>query len=191
MTLRIAPARPEDCPVLYSLVRALAEYERLSHMVVGSEADLRRELFGFHPVIEAVLAWDGDRESDAGQAAPTATRGPTGGGREAAGGSAALGFALYFHNFSTFLARRGLYLEDLFVVPEARGRGIGKALIAHCARVAVVRGCGRFEWSVLDWNEPAIAFYRALGAELLPDWRICRLTGDALQRVGAATNVAP
>ncbi len=94
----------------------------------------------------------------------------------------AVGFALFFHNYSTFLARRGLYLEDLFVVPEARGRGIGKALITHCARVAVTRGCGRFEWSVLDWNEPAIAFYRSLGAELLPDWRICRLAG----RVAAA-----
>ena len=99
-------------------------------------------------------------------------------------GDAAVGFALYFHNYSTFLARRGLYLEDLFVVPEARGRGIGKALISHCARVAVTRGCGRFEWSVLDWNAPAIAFNKSLGAELLPDWRICRLTGESLQRFG-------
>jgi GNAT superfamily N-acetyltransferase len=164
MTIRIAPARPEDCSLLFSLVRALAEYERLSHLVSGSEDDLRRELFGVHPVIEAVLAWDDEN---------------------------AAGFALYFHNFSTFLARRGLYLEDLFVVPAARGRGIGKALIAHCARVAVVRGCGRFEWAVLDWNEPSIAFYRSLGAELLPDWRICRLTGAALQSAGAAANAAP
>jgi GNAT superfamily N-acetyltransferase len=95
-----------------------------------------------------------------------------------------VGFALYFHNFSTFLARRGLYLEDLFVVPDARGRGFGKALIMHLARIAVSRGCGRFEWSVLDWNQPAIDFYRALGADLLPDWRICRLTGPALERLG-------
>jgi GNAT superfamily N-acetyltransferase len=157
MSVRIAPARPEDCRAVFALICALAEYERLSHLVVGSEEDLRRELFGVHPVIESVLAWDGD---------------------------SAVGFALFFHNYSTFLARRGLYLEDLFVIPEARGRGIGKALISHCARVAVTRGCGRFEWSVLDWNEPAIAFYRSLGAELLPDWRICRLTGEALQRVG-------
>ena len=160
MTLRIAPARPEDCRTVLALIRALAEYERLSHLVVGSEDDLRRELFGVHPVIESVLAWEG---------------------------GSAVGFALFFHNYSTFLARRGLYLEDLFVVPEARGRGVGKALIAHCARVAVTRGCGRFEWSVLDWNEPAIAFDRSLGAELLPDWRICRLTGESLQRFGGDT----
>ncbi|HEX5639182.1 MAG TPA: GNAT family N-acetyltransferase [Burkholderiaceae bacterium] len=159
MSVRIASARPEDCGTVFGLIRALAEYERLSHLVVGSEDDLRAELFGVHPVIESVLAWDGE---------------------------AAVGFALFFHNYSTFLARRGLYLEDLFVVPEARGRGIGKALITHCARVAVTRGCGRFEWSVLDWNAPAIAFYQSLGAELLPDWRICRLAGDSLQRFGDA-----
>jgi GNAT superfamily N-acetyltransferase len=159
MSVRIAPARPEDCGTVVALIRALAEYERLSHLVVGSEEDLRRELFGAHPVIEAVIAWDGER---------------------------AAGFALFFHNYSTFLARRGLYLEDLFVVPEARGRGIGKALIAHCARLAVSRGCGRFEWSVLDWNAPAISFYRGIGAEILPDWRICRLTGPSLERLGRA-----
>ncbi len=159
MTVRIVPARPEDVGTVFALVRALAEYERLSHLVVGTEQDLRGELFGPQPVIEAVVAWDGDDR--------------------------AVGFALFFHNYSTFLARRGLYLEDLFVVPEARGRGIGKALISHCARVAVTRGCGRFEWSVLDWNEPAISFYRSLGAELLPDWRICRLTGEPLRRFGS------
>ena len=91
----------------------------------------------------------------------------------------ALGFALYFHNYSTFLARRGLYLEDLFVVPEARGRGIGKALIRHCARVAVQRCCGRFEWAVLDWNQPAIDFYHSIGATMLSEWQLCRLSGDA------------
>jgi GNAT superfamily N-acetyltransferase len=163
MTVRIAPARPEDCGTVFALVQALAEYERLSHAVTGSEDDLRRELFGARPVIESVLAWDGER---------------------------AVGFALFFHNYSTFLARRGLYLEDLFVVPEARGRGIGKALIAHCAREAVSRGCGRFEWTVLDWNAPAIAFYRSLGAEVLPDWRVCRLSGESLQRFGGAAAAA-
>ena len=158
--VRIAPARPDDVGTLFSLVRALADFERLSHLVSGSEDDLRQELFGVHPVIESVLAWDGEQ---------------------------AVGFALYFHNYSTFLARRGLYLEALFVVPEARGRGIGKALIAHCARVAVTRGCGRFEWSVLDWNESAIRFYQSLGAEVLPDWRICRVAGGALRRLGGAS----
>ena len=158
MTLRIQSARPQDSSVLHSLVRGLAEYERLSHQVVGTEAQLREELFGTHPVIESVICWEGER---------------------------AVGFALFFHNFSTFLARRGLYLEDLFVLPDARGHGYGKALIRHLAQLAVARNCGRFEWAVLDWNQPAIDFYRALGAELLPDWRICRLTGAALQRFAA------
>jgi len=138
---------------ILALIRGLAEYEKLTHLVVGTEAQLHEELFGARPVIECVLAWEEER---------------------------ALGFALFFHNFSTFLARRGLYLEDLFVVPEARGRGIGKALLQHLARLAIERKCGRFEWSVLDWNQPAIDFYQALGASMLPDWRICRVTGDAL-----------
>lgn len=151
-------ARPQDVRRLLELIRALAEYERLSHLVVGTEDQLREELFGPRPVIEAVLAWDGAQ---------------------------ALGFALFFHNYSTFLTRRGLYLEDLFVVPEARGRGIGKALIRHGAQLAVGRGCGRYEWSVLDWNTPAIAFYESLGASVLSDWRICRIEGDALARLAA------
>ncbi|UCG98208.1 MAG: GNAT family N-acetyltransferase [Burkholderiales bacterium] len=159
MPLRIEPARPRDTAVLHALIRALSEYERLTHLVVGTEAQLREELFGARPVVEAVLGWEDER--------PVA-------------------FALYFHNFSTFLARRGLYLEDLFVVPEARGRGYGKALMRHVARVAVERGCGRFEWAVLDWNQPAIDFYRSLGAEVLPDWRIGRLTGNALAALGSA-----
>jgi GNAT superfamily N-acetyltransferase len=158
MSFRIEGARPQDVPVLHALVRGLAEYEKLLHLVVGTEALLRRELFGPHPVIESVIGWEGDR---------------------------AVGFALFFHNFSTFLARRGLYLEDLFVLPDARGRGYGKALIRHLAQVAVARDCGRFEWAVLDWNQPAIDFYQALGADLLPDWRLCRLTGDALKRFAA------
>ena len=157
VTFRIEPARVEDCGVLLQLVRGLAEYEKLAHLVVGSEAQLRHELFGERPVIEAVIGWE--------HARPVA-------------------FALYFHNFSTFLARRGLYLEDLFVIPAARGRGFGKALMRHVARIAVERGCGRFEWSVLEWNQPSIDFYKALGADVLPDWRICRLTGAALLRLG-------
>jgi GNAT superfamily N-acetyltransferase len=136
-------------------VRSLADYERLSHMAVGTAESLRAELFGPQPVIEAALAWEDGR---------------------------AVGFALWFHTYSTFLARRGLWLEDLFVVPEARGRGHGKALLKHCARLAVARGCGRFEWSVLDWNAPSIAFYESAGATLLGDWRICRMTGEALAR---------
>ena len=154
----IQEARPRDVPRLLELIRALAEYEKLSHLVVGTETQLHDELFGARPVIESVLAWDGEE---------------------------ALGFALFFQNFSTFLARRGLYLEDLFVVPEARGRGIGKALIRHGARLAVARGCGRYEWSVLEWNTPAIEFYESIGAIVLPDWRICRVTGEALARLAA------
>jgi hypothetical protein len=158
MPLRIESAQPRDTAALLSLIRALAEYERLTHLVVGTETQLHEELFGARPVIEAVVGWEDEQP---------------------------VGFALYFHNFSTFLARRGLYLEDLFVTPQARGRGYGKALMRHVARVAVSRECGRFEWAVLDWNRPAIDFYRSLGAEVLPDWRICRVTGEALAALGA------
>ncbi|MCX8005289.1 MAG: GNAT family N-acetyltransferase [Burkholderiaceae bacterium] len=158
MAFRIQPARPQDVPHVFALIRALAEYERLSHLVSGDERQLREELFGAAPVIECVLGWEDER--------PVA-------------------FALYFHNFSTFLTRRGLYLEDLFVVPAARRRGYGTALMRYLAQLAVARGCGRFEWAVLDWNAPAIGFYRALGAEVLPDWRICRLSGTALGRFAA------
>ncbi len=140
--------------MLHALVRALAEYEKLGHVAVGTEAELCAELFGERPVIEAAIGWEGD---------------------------APVGFALWFHTYSTFLARRGLWLEDLFVVPAARGRGYGKALLRHCAAIALARGCGRFEWSVLDWNVPSIEFYRAAGAEVLADWRICRMTGAALR----------
>ena len=153
MNVSIRTAREGDVATLHLLIHALAEYEKLATQVVGTPEDLQRELFGARPVIEAVIAWE--KES-------------------------ALGFALYFHNYSTFLGRRGLYLEDLFVVPDVRGRGVGKALIRHCARIAVERGCGRFEWSVLDWNQPAIEFYQSIGATMLPDWRICRITGAAL-----------
>jgi GNAT superfamily N-acetyltransferase len=151
----IRPARTEDCARLHELVHALAIYERLAHLVVGSVEQLRSELFCEQPVIEAALVWEGDR---------------------------AVGFALWFQSYSTFLARRGLWLEDLFVIPEARGKGYGKALLKHCAKLAVARGCGRFEWSVLDWNEPSIRFYKAAGATLMDDWTICRMTGEALER---------
>ena len=131
--------------------------DRLEHQVVATEQQLRDELAASRPVIEAAIAWEGGE---------------------------AVGFALYFHNFSTFLGQRGLYLEDLYVVPQARRRGIGRALIGHVASVAVERGCGRFEWAVLDWNRHAIDFYRSIGADLLTDWRICRVAGDALGRLG-------
>ena len=158
MNVSIRAARPIDVAILHVLISALADYEKLAAQVVGTAEDLQRELFSERPVIEAVIAWNDE---------------------------SALGFALYFHNYSTFLARRGLYLEDLFVVPEARGRGIGKALIRHCARVAVQRRCGRFEWAVLDWNRPAIDFYQSIGATILSEWQLCRLSGDALQRFAA------
>ncbi len=160
--LRIEPARPQHAAVLLSLVRDLARFEKLEHHVVATEQQLRDELGASRPVIEASIAWEG---------------------------SDAVGFALYFHNFSTFLGRRGLYLEDLYVVPRARRRGVGRALIAHLASIAVARGCGRFEWAVLDWNQHAIDFYRSIGAQLLTDWRICRVTGEALSRLGEGTPV--
>src|SRR5277367_1540935 len=144
----IRSARPDDVPTVLTLIRALARYEKLEHQVVGTETDLREHLFGPHPRAEVALVEDG-------------------------GDIAA--FALFFHNYSTFLCKPGLYLEDLFVLPEHRRKGYGKALLAHLAKLAVERGCGRFEWAVLDWNEPAIGFYRSLGAVMLEDWRIMRV----------------
>lgn len=155
--IRIEPASEDDVPDILRLIRELAEYERLAHEVVASETALRDALFGSRPTGEAVLAWAGDHP---------------------------VGFALWFQTFSTFLARRGLYLEDLFVVPEWRGRGVGRALLAHLARIAVARGCGRMEWSVLDWNEPAIRFYRSIGATPMDEWTVYRLTGEALADLG-------
>lgn len=154
--LEIRPARREDCPKLIELIGALAEYEKLEHQMVATSAALEAELFAERPVIEAALAWEGQR---------------------------VVGFALWFHNYSTFLGRRGIYLEDLFVLPSSRGRGYGKALLRYLARLAMARGCGRFEWTVLDWNTPAVRFYEALGAQVLPDWRVCRVMGDALERL--------
>jgi len=156
--VRIVPARPEDVPVILNLIKALADYERMSDEVVATEDGLRGWLFGDRPAAEVVLAYLDD---------------------------AVVGFALFFHNFSTFLGRPGLYLEDLFVVPESRGRGIGRLLLAHLAQIAVQRGCGRMEWAVLDWNEQAIGFYERMGARIMKEWQLCRLTGDSLARVAS------
>ncbi len=151
-TLR--PATPADLSAVVGLITELAEYEKLAHLVVVTPESLEPHLFGPKPVAEAVVG-----EVD-GQV---------------------VAFALFFTNFSTFLGQPGLYLEDLYVQPAHRGTGLGKALLAHLGALAVARGCGRFEWSVLDWNQPAIDFYRAMGATVMPDWRICRLAGPALQ----------
>jgi GNAT superfamily N-acetyltransferase len=153
---QIVPAGERDVPLVLSFIRKLAEYEKLSDQVVATEELLREGLFGARRVAEVVVAYMGEEP---------------------------VGFALYFHNFSTFAGRAGIYLEDLFVEPAHRGKGFGKALLKHVAQVAVERGCGRFEWAVLDWNTPAIDFYRSLGAVPLDDWTLFRLTGDALRRV--------
>ncbi len=154
MTIR--PADEADVAVIRRLIQGLADYERLADQAVATEADLRATLFGPRPYAEVILA-EGD--AAAGSSPPDV-----------------LGFALFFHNYSTFRGKPGIYLEDLFVVPEARGRGVGKALLRHVTQTAMARGCGRVEWAVLGWNEPAIGFYRKLGAELLDDWRLCRIT---------------
>jgi GNAT superfamily N-acetyltransferase len=155
--LTIRPATIDDVGTILSFIRQLADYERLLDRVVATEARLRESLFGAAPAAEVLLAIDGRRP---------------------------VGFALFFHNYSTFLAQRGVYLEDLYVEPAARGRGVGRLLLGAVAQVAVERGCGRLEWAVLDWNAPAIGFYRRMGAELMAEWRICRLTGEALAAVG-------
>lgn len=152
----IRPARPEDAETLVALIRELAAYERLEHQAQATPEDLRRHLFGPQPHAEALIA-----EVD---------------GRP-------VGFALYFHSFSTFRGRPSLYLEDLFVQPAQRGRGLGKSLLRHLARLAVDRGCGRMEWAVLDWNAPAIAFYRSLGARPMDDWTVYRVDGEAMERL--------
>ncbi|MBB4634699.1 GNAT family N-acetyltransferase [Longimicrobium terrae] len=161
--LTIRAAAESDVPLILAFIRELAEYERLLHEVVATEERLRSTLFGPRPAAEVVIA-----EMDGEPA----------------------GFALFFQNYSTFLAQPGIYLEDLYVRPEARGRGIGRALLGHLARLAVARGCGRLEWWVLDWNAPAIGFYRGLGAEPMDDWTVYRLAGDALLSMAAATNPA-
>jgi GNAT superfamily N-acetyltransferase len=156
MSLAIRPATVDDVPLILRLIQGLAEYERLAHECVATVDELRTSLFGARPDAEVVIGLlDGE----------------------------AAGFALFFHSYSTFLARRGLYLEDLFVVPEHRGKGVGKALLRHLARLAIDRGCGRFEWAVLDWNASAIKVYGSLGAVPMTDWTTYRLAGDALARL--------
>jgi len=152
-TFSIRPATPHDVTHILSMIRELAVFEKLEHMVVATDALLQDALFGQRPSCEAIIG-----EED-GQV---------------------VSFALFFHNFSTFLTKKGLYLEDLYVRQSHRGKGYGTQLLKHLAGLAVERQCGRFEWSVLDWNEPAIQFYKAMGADILPDWRICRVTGDSL-----------
>jgi len=153
MLLRIEPATVADVPVILELIRGLAEYEKLAHTVIATEDALRQTLFGPHPCAEVLLAFDATEP---------------------------VGFALFFPNYSTFLAKPGLYLEDVFVKPHARGRGIGLALLKRLAAIARDRNYGRMEWSVLDWNESAIGFYKKLGAVLMDEWHIFRMTGDAI-----------
>jgi GNAT superfamily N-acetyltransferase len=159
-SLLIRPAVEADLPIILELIEGLADYERLRHECRATIPLLRESLFGDRPAAEVLIA-----EADEG----------------------AVGFALYFHNYSTFLAQRGIYLEDLFVRPAHRGRGIGHALLVHLAGIAVDRECGRLEWAVLDWNESAIGFYQRLGAHPMPDWTVFRLTGDALHRLAGDT----
>jgi GNAT superfamily N-acetyltransferase len=157
VTVRAATA--QDVPLVLAFIRELAVYERLEHQVVATQADLTTALFGARPYAEVVFACLDGRE---------------------------VGFALFFHNFSTFLGKPGIYLEDLFVRPESRGRGIGKRLLAWLAALALERGCARLDWAVLDWNEPSIGFYKGLGAVALDDWMTMRLTGAALGRLAGA-----
>ena len=155
---RIERATERDVPLILRLIHGLAEYEKLAHEVTATEAGLRETLFGARPAADVIIGYTGDTP---------------------------VGFALFFPNYSTFLGKPGIYLEDLFVLPEWRGHGFGRGLLTHLARLAVERGCGRFEWSVLDWNDPAIGFYESLGAQLMDGWSIFRLTGDALQKLAS------
>lgn len=153
---QIRHATEEDAPLILSFIKELATYERLSHEVIATESMIREALFGERPAAEVVIGYDRDRP---------------------------VSFALFFHNFSTFLGRQGLYLEDLYVKPEARGTGVGRAMLRYLARLAKERQCGRCEWAVLNWNEPAIRFYRSLGARPVAEWTIFRLTGEHLDRL--------
>ncbi|MGH8293819.1 MAG: GNAT family N-acetyltransferase [Gammaproteobacteria bacterium] len=155
---RIRNARPDDVALILQFIQELARYEKLAHEVSATERDIQANLFGTRPRAECIIA-----EHD----------------------GTAIGFALYFHNFSTFLGKPGLYLEDLYVQPAFRGQGYGRGLLSHLAKLALDRGCGRFEWAVLDWNAPAIGFYRKLGAAIMADWRINRLSGSALEKLAS------
>lgn len=155
----IRPATPADVPTIARLIRELADYEKLAHAVVLNEADLSAHLFGERRYAEVLLAEEG---------------------------GAVVGFALFFHNYSTFRGRPGIYLEDLFVEPSQRGKGLGKALLVALAKVAVERGCARVEWSVLNWNTPSIEFYKALGAKPMDEWTVYRLTDEALTKLAAS-----
>lgn len=157
-TSRIRLATSKDCALILMFIKGLAEYEKLADQVVATEQKLLDSLFGEKPAAEVVIAEVGGEPA---------------------------GFALFFHNYSTFLAQPGLYLEDLFVLPAFRGKGLGKLLLSYLAKLAVERNCGRFEWSVLDWNQPAIDFYQSQGAKLLDDWRITRVTGNELLALAA------
>jgi GNAT superfamily N-acetyltransferase len=159
LDIQIVPARESDVPMVYSLIQRLAEYERLSHELEATEDGIRDAMFGEWPIIEVLLAHVGAEVA---------------------------GYALFFHTFSTFVGRRGLYLEDLFVLPEHRGRGIGKRLLSHLAKLALERRCRRMEWAVLDWNQSAIRFYESIGAVPMGEWTTYRLTGDALDRLADA-----
>jgi GNAT superfamily N-acetyltransferase len=158
----IRTATPDDVPAILSMIRELAEYERAPHEVTATEPQLRAALFGENPAVYALIA----ENDDTGEA---------------------VGFAMWFLNFSTWLGRHGVYLEDLYVKPHARGEGHGRALLTRLAQIAVERGCGRVEWAVLDWNEPSIGFYKSLGAVPMDEWTIFRLTGDSLARLAATS----
>ncbi|AKJ27228.1 GNAT family N-acetyltransferase [Caldimonas brevitalea] len=162
MTVTIRPAVPDDVPALVELIAALADFEQLTHLLQVTPEKLLAQLFGPRPAAEVLMA---DLEIE--------------------GQRRSIGYALFFTNFSTFLAQPGIYLEDLFVLPQHRSLGIGRRLLEQVGRLALERGCGRFEWSVLDWNTRAIRFYETMGATVMPEWRICRIAGDGLQRFAA------
>jgi len=163
MAFVIRNAGESDTATLLALIRELAEYEKMLSDVVTTEGTLRQSLFSENATAEALIA-EYDREP--------------------------IGFAVFFHNFSTFLGKRGLYLEDLFIKPEFRGKGFGKALLSHLAQIAVDRNCGRFEWAVLDWNESAIGFYKKLSAEPMDEWTVFRLSGEALEKLASTNNTS-
>lgn len=163
MSPRIRQATPADVRLILELIRELAEYEKLLDQCISTEDDLHRALFGARPYAEVILAFIGDEPA---------------------------GFALFFHNFSTFLGKPGIYLEDLYVKQHLRGLGVGYALLQYLASIALERGCGRMEWSVLDWNTPALNFYERIGANILRDWQICRMTGEGLKRLARAEEEA-